>query len=169
MRTLQCVLLVPIGLFAVYFDLRRDKIPNLLIVIGLILGWSFQLIQNGLLGVVVFFGGMGLPLVLGAVLYYFRMMGAGDIKLLAVAGGFLGPQEAVYCAAASLLVGAALSAVVLFKRKNLKKRLLYFYSYMYRQQTGEWEPYLNETDQDGRIHFAVAILGAILLYMGGVY
>ena len=50
MRTLQCVLLVPIGLFAVYFDLRRDKIPNLLIVIGLILGWSFQLIQNGLLG-----------------------------------------------------------------------------------------------------------------------
>ena len=69
MRTLQCVLLVPIGLFSVYFDLRRDKIPNLLIVIGLILGWSFQLIQNGLLGVVVFFGGMGLPLVLGAVLY----------------------------------------------------------------------------------------------------
>ena len=108
-------------------------------------------------------------MVLGAILYYFRMMGAGDIKLLAVAGGFLGPQEAVYCAAASLLVGAALSAVVLFKRKNLKKRLLYFYSYMYRQQTGEWEPYLNETDQDGRIHFAVAILGAILLYMGGVY
>ena len=58
---------------------------------------------------------------------------------------------------------------VLLKRRNLKIRLLYFCSYIQRQQNGVWEPYLNEKDQDGRFHFAIAILGGILLCAGGVY
>lgn len=70
---------------------------------------------------------------------------------------------------ASLFVGAVLSIFVLLKRRNLKTRLLYFCSYIQRQQNGVWEPYLNEKDQDGRFHFAIAILGGILLCTGGVY
>ena len=108
-------------------------------------------------------------MVLGAGIYYFRMMGAGDMKLWAVVGGFLGPQRAVYCMIASLFVGAVLSIFVLLKRRNLKIRLLYFCSYIQKQQNGVWEPYLNEKDQDGRFHFAIAILGGILLCAGGVY
>ena len=50
-----------------------------------------------------------------------------------------------------------------------KTRLLYFCSYIQKQQNGVWEPYLNEKDQDGRFHFAIAILGGILLCAGGVY
>ena len=100
------------------------------------------------MGLLLFLGGACIPVVLGAGIYYFRMMGAGDMKLWAVVGGFLGPQRAVYCMIASLFVGAVLSIFVLLKRRNLKIRLLYFCSYIQRQQNGVWEPYLNEKDQD---------------------
>lgn len=168
-KEMQCIFLFPIVLFAALFDLKKDRIPNALILTGLVFGWSLQLVQAGALGAVLFLGGAGLPLVLGAFLYYFRMMGAGDIKLLAVVGGFLGPQKAVCCVVASLLVGAVLSVGLLLKRRNLKERLLYFYRYLHRQQRGKWEPYLNDQDEGGRIHFAAAILGGVLLYLGGVY
>jgi prepilin peptidase CpaA len=169
MRVWQGLFLLPIGLLAVLFDLRKDKIPNALILAGLVLGCFFQIVQARLLGMIVFLGGIGLPLILGAGIYYFRMMGAGDIKLLAVAGGFLGPQKAFYCTIVSLIVGSVLSLLLLLKRRNLKERILYFYSYMNRQQFGGWEPYLNEQDRGGRMHFAAAIFGALLLYIGGVY
>ena len=157
MKINQCFFLIPIGLFAVFFDLRKGKIPNELIVIGLILGCCFQIRQAKAVGLLLFLGGACIPVVLGAGIYYFRMMGAGDMKLWAVVGGFLGPQRAV------------LSIFVLLKRRNLKTRLLYFCSYIQKQQNGVWEPYLNEKDQDGRFHFAIAILGGILLCAGGVY
>lgn len=169
MKINQCFFLIPIGLFAVFFDLRKGKIPNELIVIGLILGCCFQIRQAKAVGLLLFLGGACIPVVLGAGIYYFRMMGAGYMKLWAVVGGFLGPQRAVYCMIASLFVGAVLSIFVLLKRRNLKTRLLYFCSYIQRQQNGVWEPYLNEKDQDGRFHFAIAILGGILLCAGGVY
>ena len=159
MKINQCFFLIPIGLFAVFFDLRKGKIPNELIVIGLIFGCCFQIRQAKAVGLLLFLGGACIPVVLGAGIYYFRMMGAGDMKLWAVVGGFLGPQRAVYCMIASLFVGAVLSIFVLLKRRNLK----------IRQQNGVWEPYLNEKDQDGRFHFAIAILGGILLCAGGVY
>ena len=143
MKINQCFFLIPIGLFAVFFDLRKGKIPNELIVIGLILGCCFQIRQAKAVGLLLFLGGACIPVVLGAGIYYFRMMGAGDMKLWAVVGGFLGPQRAVYCMIASLFVGAVLSIFVLLKRRNLKTRLLYFCSYIQRQQNGVWEPYLN--------------------------
>ena len=103
MKINQCFFLIPIGLFAVFFDLRKGKIPNELIVIGLILGCCFQIRQAKAVGLLLFLGGACIPVVLGAGIYYFRMMGAGDMKLWAVVGGFLGPQRAVYCMIASLL------------------------------------------------------------------
>ena len=93
MKINQCFFLIPIGLFAVFFDLRKGKIPNELIVIGLILGCCFQIRQAKAVGLLLFLGGVCIPVVLGAGIYYFRMMGAGDMKLWAVVGGFLGPQR----------------------------------------------------------------------------
>ena len=79
MKINQCFFLIPIGLFAVFFDLRKGKIPNELIVIGLILGCCFQIRQAKAVGLLLFLGGACIPVVLGAGIYYFRMMGAGDM------------------------------------------------------------------------------------------
>ena len=169
MKWMQIMPMVLTGVAAVLCDLDKGKIPNGLILLALAAGFGWQVSMYGAAGLLHFLGGMMLPVLLLGGLFYFRMMGAGDMKLWAVVGGFLGPQRAVYCMIASLFVGAVLSIFVLLKRRNLKTRLLYFCSYIQRQQNGVWEPYLNEKDQDGRFHFAIAILGGILLCEGGVY
>ena len=169
MKWMQIMPMVLTGVAAVLCDLDKGKIPNGLILLALAAGFGWQVSMYGAAGLLHFLGGMMLPVLLLGGLFYFRMMGAGDMKLWAVVGGFLGPQRAVYCMIASLFVGAVLSIFVLLKRRNLKTRLLYFCSYIQKQQNGVWEPYLNEKDQDGRFHFAIAILGGILLCAGGVY
>ena len=132
MKINQCFFLMPIGLCAVFFDLRKGKIPNELIVIGLILGCCFQIRQAKAVGLLLFLGGACIPVVLGAGIYYFRMMGAGDMKLWAVVGGFLGPQRAVYCMIASLFV---VDFCIAQKKKSKDKAavLLFLYS-----KAAEW-------------------------------
>ena len=55
------------------------------------------------------------------------------------------------------------------QKKKSKDKVAVLLFYIQKQQNGVWEPYLNEKDQDGRFHFAIAILGGILLCAGGVY
>ena len=70
-----------IGCLAVFWDLWKGKIPNALIVAGLSAGWCFQLTDKGIYGALDFLGGAIFPLLLLGILFYFRMFGAGDIKL----------------------------------------------------------------------------------------
>lgn len=90
---------------AVLTDLRRHRIPNQLVVIGLLLGLITQLVVNGPREL-----GLG---ILGALLglacfmpfYALRAMGAGDVKLMAVVGLFMGPRGLLYAVALSLIAG----------------------------------------------------------------
>ena len=170
MKGIQCRVLLPAAVAAAIFDLKEDRIPNWLILCGLAVGWSVQLMESQILGIFLFLGGVGVPIVLGAFLYYFRMMGAGDIKLLSMAGAFMGPGRVLLCVAASLLAGGVFAVILLLGRRNLRERMDYFCRYAAEWiRTGKWKPYLTEKDKSGRIHFTPAVLVGILLYAGGVY
>ena len=103
---LMAVLLVSVGT-----DVRSRRIPNALIVIGLatalalggLTGW--QALGNAVAGLIV-----GLLLFLPA--YVFALMGAGDVKLMAVVGAFLGPMDVVLAAVASVIAGGILGLMV---------------------------------------------------------
>jgi prepilin peptidase CpaA len=103
----------PIGLLllaallavAVYSDLRRHRIPNALTGLGVIAGLGLQAVGGGLHGLTSGLLGVGVGLACFAPFYLLRAMGAGDVKLLAVVGAFLGPQGCFYAALASLLAG----------------------------------------------------------------
>jgi prepilin peptidase CpaA len=90
---------------AVYTDLRSHRIPNNLIVLGLILAIIFQLVANGAHGLL--FGSLAALLGLGCFMpfYALRAMGAGDVKLMAVAGLFTSPRGVLYAVVLSLLAG----------------------------------------------------------------
>jgi prepilin peptidase CpaA len=90
---------------AVYSDLRSHRIPNKLIILGLFAALVFQLaasatpgLWSGLLGAVI---GLACFMPFHAM----RAMGAGDVKLMAVVGLFMGPTGALYAALFSLLAG----------------------------------------------------------------
>ena len=73
---------------------------------------------------------MLLPLLLLFPLFLFRMMGAGDIKLLSVLGGLLGTGTILRSMICSFLLGALLSFAFLMACGNLSERLSYFLRYI---------------------------------------
>jgi len=98
-------LLCAILAIAVYGDVRSHRISNTLSLLGLVTGLGLQYLGSGLHGVTSGLLGVGVGLACFAPFYLLRSMGAGDVKLLAAVGAFLGPQGAFYAALFSLLAG----------------------------------------------------------------
>ena len=64
--------------------------------------------------------GLLVPILILGILFIFRMLGAGDIKLLSVIGSMIGPTKILNCISYSFLIGAVISAALIdFKRHCL--------------------------------------------------
>lgn len=170
MKEIQTISLVLIVGAAALCDLRSGRIPNGLIVTGLLWGAAYQIIANGAMGAVLFLGGILLPAVLFGAVYYFRMIGAGDIKLLCMIGGFLGPLSCFSCMVASILFGGLISLAVMLRHHNFCQRLLCFSEYIsdYSREK-HWKPYLAGTGENARFCFSVPVLLGVLCYVGGIF
>jgi prepilin peptidase CpaA len=97
---------VVLVLVAVWTDLRSRRIPNALTLGGAVLGLLLHVWAGGSQGV----GGAAMGWSLGLLLllpgYLLRFTSAGDVKLLAAVGAFLGPQAVLAAGAASIAAGA---------------------------------------------------------------
>ena len=100
---------------AAWFDIKSRRIPNWLVLVGLISGFIFQTLFHSSGG----FGGFkawGLGLMVGfglfLPLYVWHAMGAGDVKLMAMVGAFLGPMAALGVVLTTLIVGGFLALAV---------------------------------------------------------
>ena len=65
-------------------DLYQMKIKNSLILFSMLIGFGYDLWRGGWNGTAFFISGTGIPLVVLGWLFYFRMLGSGDIKLFCV-------------------------------------------------------------------------------------
>ena len=101
---------------AVITDTHDRLIPNLLVVIGLVIGIAGHTWLSGVAGFVTATIGACVGLLCLLPFYISGGMGAGDVKLMAVCGAFLGPVHVVVAAVATLLVGGVLGVVWLFRR-----------------------------------------------------
>ena len=105
-RSLNTILLLaPLLAVAVVSDVRRHRIPNWLCLVGLTAGLGVQYWLGGWHGAIQALLGACVGLLGFMPFYLLRAMGAGDVKLLAAVGSFLGPQGALVATALSLLVG----------------------------------------------------------------
>ncbi len=104
---------------AVWFDVKSSRIPNALVVSGLSLGLLISLMDGGMgwrqaitaaiVGLAVF-----LPL------YLLRILGAGDVKLLAVVGSFVGYPAILSVALLTALCGGLLALAWAAWHRKLK-------------------------------------------------
>lgn len=107
---------------AVWHDVKSRRIPNGLIVAGALAAVALHSLlpagaglfgqPAGALGALSSLGGLASGLLLLMPFYALRTMGAGDVKLMGVAGAFLGPLGAVNAALFALLAGALLALAV---------------------------------------------------------
>lgn len=104
--------LIALLLCAGWIDLRTHRIPNVIVAGGLL----FAIVANGLFPAYVHENGWtkalaGLAVGFGCFLpfYLIRAMGAGDVKLMAMVGAFLGPIGALHAVLASMIAGGVLA------------------------------------------------------------
>ena len=98
---------------AVFLDLRERRIPNPLIVSGLLGGMAVSFIHGGLPGL----GTAALGAVAGMLslipFFLLGVLGAGDAKLAGVVGTFTGPAALLPIGFYTVLAGGLLGMVVL--------------------------------------------------------
>lgn len=163
-------ILLSMSFLAVCSDLHTEKIPNGGILCFWIIGFFYQSVTNGWHGVLQFFAGAVLPVVTLFLLFTFRMLGAGDIKLLSVLGGIMGPGSIFQCILYSFIIGAVISAAVLTATGMLYQRLRYFAEYFQRIfVTRSVISYRKSGKQFEHIHFSVPVFLAVILHTGGIY
>lgn len=161
--------LLPFLLAAIICDLNGRRIPNTLITGGMIMGGAYQWSVCGPSGIGVFLGGIAVPLVTLGALHYFRMIGAGDVKLLMMAGGFFGAAGSLKCVFFSFLAGGVYALFALRKRGLLRRRLQYLARYLGQGPLKSWRPYIGRDEKEGTIYFSIPVLlGSLAVMTGGI-
>ena len=121
-------------ILAVVTDFRERRISNRLIASGLFLGLALRILVEGSAGVVHFLGNISIPVIMLFLLFQMRALGAGDIKLFSVIGGFLTTRQLLCTMAASFVIGAAVGAgkivyLICTAGYSEKKRTLIHFSF----------------------------------------
>lgn len=167
--SLELALIVLLLLASVY-DLRQRRIPNRLLAGGLIGAIVLHLfVGNAASLLTTLLAGFGTGLLMFLPLYLLGGMAAGDVKLMATVGAYLGPNFAFQASLATYVCGGVLAlAIVLFQRRAreafanagtlLHPLLLRFYGVRITSQN---EPIVSV----GGMPYAVAITAGTLIVL----
>ena len=175
--------LVLLVLAALVFDLRQRRIPNTLVLLmlgaGLLInfiGPQIWLRGTGLL--TTYPGALGIKgALLGALtglavflpFYLLRAMGAGDVKLMAGIGSFVGPATAIDVALFILVTGGVLAVVRMVWVRQTQLVLFNVVTAL-----GQWVPgsvarFDPATQSADRMPYALAMAGGLLAYSAWIF
>jgi len=103
-------------------DLRTRRIPNRLVAVLALLGIAYSVARApGIPGLSQAGGGLLAGLACWLPFYLMGWLGAGDVKLYAAAGAWLGPARSVEGALVGALFGAVLSLIWMAKSQGMKR------------------------------------------------
>ena len=115
---LSVILLV--FLIALYFDLKYQRIPNWLCTVTLLSGFIVQFYFSGGSGLLSALSGAGLAFILLFPAFYFRLLGAGDVKLMVAIGAYLDIKLLIWSILYAIIAGAITSIVLALCRLGWK-------------------------------------------------
>ncbi|WP_160644239.1 A24 family peptidase [Chengkuizengella marina] len=124
-------------LLAFYTDLTTHKIPNVISMTALVMGWVFHTAMNGLNGLWFSFIGFFIAMFFTILLYSIRAVAAGDVKLFGAIGAWVGIDVSIYILAYSILFSLIFGiCILIFKKENWSRmKSVYVYIlniYIYR-------------------------------------
>jgi prepilin peptidase CpaA len=151
---------------AIVTDLRWRKIPNWLTGSAILAGLGLHTSMNQLTGLAFSLEGAALGLGLFLIIYALGWMGAGDVKLYAAVGSFLGPAQTISAAIVIALAGGLLALVVLGFYQGWRTTGLWCWTYVQTMfLTGAMPSMVSDKASAPKVPYAVAIgLGTIGSY-----
>lgn len=168
------IVLLLVLFFASIWDFKKGKIPNLLIIIGVIYGFMrvfyYQNFFTHIWGIVF-------PILILYPFYKIGTIGAGDLKLLSLIGFYVSFMESIYCMFLAFVIGAIFSLVSMKRKDNFADRISYLISYLkesfsqkqlryYYQDLDENNLSLQEIEKT-KIHLAIPIFISVFIHLGG--
>lgn len=124
-------------LIALYWDLKYQRIPNLLCITALIMGIIVQYFFSGWMGLLTAFVGVGLAFILLFPAFALQLLGAGDVKLMLAIGSFLDAKLLLWSILYAVIAGAITSLCLAFYQlgwKPFKEVLLHYWRCLYLRQ-----------------------------------
>jgi len=160
-------------------DFRARRIPNRLVLTGLVTALTWQSLgpggaglfhpeASGALGAASALAGAAVAVAGFLLLYLMRTMGAGDVKLMAMLGAFFGLQALPTLVLTVFVAGGVLAALRLFfnsaRRRAVCANLrLILFGRLAALGGGVGPQFDPRTDSADRLPFALAIAGGALL------
>jgi len=182
-RAMGLTTLALLVLTALVFDLRQRRIPNTLVLLALGAGLFINLIgpqtwQSGASLLTLYPSALGIKgALLGALtglafflpFYLLRAMGAGDVKLMAGIGSFVGPATAIDVALFILVTGGVLAVV---RMVWVRKTQLVLFNVA--TALGQWVPgsvarFDPATQSADRMPYGVAMASGLLAYGAWIF
>lgn len=102
-------------------DIKTRRIPNKLVFSGALIAIAFHTISPSGIGTLSSIEGLAVGLASLLPLYMMRAMGAGDVKLMAMVGAFLGPASALGAAITTLILGGVLAILAAIRNKSVHR------------------------------------------------
>lgn len=121
-NSLQAILLTLV-LGAAVFDFLYRRIPNWLVLSGLIAGVALRIALEGWRGLGESAGGFGFAFAIYLIFYALRAMGAGDVKLMAAVGALAGPVNWFSIFILTSITGGLLAIILLLAGGGLTRAL----------------------------------------------
>lgn len=115
------ILLGMLAATAAIFDIRYRRIPNWLVLTGIVAGIGWNVYNSGWSGLLSALEGFGLGFILYFPLYLLRARGAGDVKLLAAAGAITGPGNCVWIFLLTAVLGGIIALILLIFRGRVRQ------------------------------------------------
>lgn len=161
--TIKIIILLITITIALYTDVMENKIKNKYLLPAFILGIITSFVFGGFEGLKSSLIGVIIPFIILFILFIFRFMGAGDIKLYCTIGAIMGHEFLINNLMYTIFVGGVLALVILLISKNLISRLrrvlLFIVNIIISKNIMEYEGEPNSK----KMPFAIAIfIGTVL-------
>lgn len=147
---------------AVIHDLVSHRLPNYFLLLGLVVGAAWRVSAEGWMGLASAGAGLLTGFAMFLPFYALGGMAAGDVKLMAVVGSFLGAIGALWAGAYSLMMGAVLGVVYLLCKGHLGRLAVRYWAMAVTRSR------IQADESDAARHrfpYAIAIAAGTLLSM----